>query len=82
MYKHIQALMAKESITAEERAVLDNLTSEFSAMLSADYMMGKNLPYWGDSAQPRKTYYMMKPAIASPNNSIMYSNSIHYVLAK
>ena len=23
-------------------------------------MMGKNLPHWGESAQPSKTYYMMK----------------------
>ena len=47
-------------MTAEEKAVLDDLTGEFSVMLSADYMMGKNLPYWGESAQPGKTYYMMK----------------------
>lgn len=23
-------------------------------------MMSKNLPYWGESAQPGKTYYLMK----------------------
>ena len=36
------------------------LKREFSAFISADYMMGKNLPHWGESAQPSKTYYMMK----------------------
>ena len=31
-----------------------------SAFISADYMMSKNLPYGGESAQPGKTYYLMK----------------------
>ena len=49
--------MCKEERTAVE---LEGLTDQFSALISADYMMGKNLPFWGESAQPGKTYYMMK----------------------
>lgn len=36
------------------------LQSEYSAFASADYMMSKNLPFWGESPQPAKTYYQMK----------------------
>ena len=39
---------------------LEALKKSFCAFVSADYMMGKNLPYWGESAQPSKTYYMIK----------------------
>jgi len=59
-YKQIVSLMGKEKLTPDEEVRLEGLTNNFSALLSADYMMGKNLPYWGESAQPGKTYYMMK----------------------
>ena len=59
MYKQISSLLDKER-TAEEDIELESLTDNFSALISADYMMGKNLPFWGESAQPGKTYYMMK----------------------
>ena len=36
------------------------MQKNFSTFLSADYMMSKNLPYWGESAQPGKTHYLMK----------------------
>ena len=36
------------------------LQDSFSAFVSADYMMSKNLPFWGESPQPAKTYYQMK----------------------
>ena len=39
---------------------LQTMQEDFTAFISADYMMSKNLPYWGDSAQPGKSYYMMK----------------------
>ena len=40
--------------------MLQKLQSEYTAFISADYMMSKNLPFWGESPQPAKTYYMMK----------------------
>ena len=40
--------------------MLTKLQSEYSAFVSADYMMSKNLPFWGESPQPAKTYYQMK----------------------
>ena len=43
-----------------EKANLKRLQKSFSAFISADYMMSKNLPYWGESAQPGETYYLMK----------------------
>lgn len=39
---------------------LQELQHDYSAFISADYMMGKNLPFWGESPQPAKTYYQMK----------------------
>ena len=56
MYRHISMLLGSEESAAE----LKRLKEVFSAFVSADYMMGKNLPHWGASAQPSKTYYMMK----------------------
>ena len=53
-------ILQQQNLTAVKSAELEKLKSEFSAFISADYMMGKNLPYWGESAQPSKTYYMMK----------------------
>ena len=43
-----------------EDVMLTELQSEYSAFVSADYMMSKNLPFWGESPQPAKTYYQMK----------------------
>ena len=59
MYRHISMLLGSE-LTQETVAELKRLKEVFSAFVSADYMMGKNLPHWGASAQPSKTYYMMK----------------------
>lgn len=58
-YMRIPMLEEQQS-TPENRAELNKLKENFSAFVSADYMMGKNLPFWGNSAQPSKTYYMMK----------------------
>ena len=58
-YRRI-CIQQQQNLTAVKSAELEKLKSEFSAFISADYMMGKNLPYWGESAQPSKTYYMMK----------------------
>ena len=52
--------MQQLELTPVRLAELEKLQSEYSAFISADYMMGKNLPHWGKSAQPSKTYYMMK----------------------
>lgn len=58
-YEHI-CIMQQQDVTQDRSAELEKLKREFSAFISADYMMGKNLPHWGESAQPSKTYYMMK----------------------
>lgn len=58
-YKHICTLQ-QQDLTPDKSAELEKLQTKFSAFISADYMMGKNLPHWGESAQPSKTYYMMK----------------------
>ena len=53
-------MLQQQELTPHKAAELEKLTKEFSAFISVDYMMGKNLPHWGKSAQPSKTYYMMK----------------------
>ena len=58
-YMHIN-LLQQQDLDNEQSARLEELKKSFCAFVSADYMMGKNLPYWGESAQPSKTYYMMK----------------------
>ena len=40
--------------------MLHTLQAEYTAFLSADYMMSKTLPFWGESPQAAKTYYQMK----------------------
>ena len=54
------SMLEKQPSTPKNTAELNKLKKTFSAFISADYMMGKNLPHWGSSAQPSKTYYMMK----------------------
>ena len=58
-YNRISKLLASE-LTPETSAELETLKKKFCAFISADYMMGKNLPHWGESAQPSKTYYSMR----------------------
>lgn len=53
-------MLLESKPTPETVVELNRLQDTFSAFVSADYMMGKNLPHWGVSAQPSKTYYMMK----------------------
>lgn len=59
MYCHISTLLRSE-LTPGAAAELTRLKDSFSAFVSADCRMDKNLPHWGVSAQPLKTYYMMK----------------------
>ena len=59
-YLRISKLLAKEHRTESENATLEELQGEYSTFVSADYMMGKNLPFWGESPQPATTYYQMK----------------------
>ena len=58
-YRRI-CILQQQDLPPVKSAELKKLKREFSAFISADYTMGKNLPYWGESAQPSKTYYMMK----------------------
>ena len=59
-YAQITSLLSRSCRTKNEDATLSELQREYSAFVSADYMMSKNLPYWGESPQPAKTYYQMK----------------------
>ena len=59
-YTKITYLIKKQKRTRTEEKQLKRLQNSFSAFISADYMMSKNLPFWGESPQPAKTYYQMK----------------------
>ena len=59
MWKQIQSLVAKASLTAEEEE-LATKKHAFTLILSADYQQSKLIPYWGSSAQPGSTYYLQK----------------------
>lgn len=59
-YTKITSLLSKENRNRNEEKQLKRLQDTFSAFVSADYMMSKNLPFWGESPQPAKTYYQMK----------------------
>ena len=59
-YAHITSLLSKNDRTRAEEVKLTELKDRYSAFVSADYMMSKNLPFWGESPQPAKTYYQMK----------------------
>lgn len=59
-YTKITSLLSKESRTRAEEKQLKKLQDSFSAFVSADYMISKNLPFWGETPQPAKTYYQMK----------------------
>ena len=56
----ITSLLSKEKRTKSEENQMKRLQDSFSAFISADYMISKNLPFWGESPQPAKTYYQMK----------------------
>ena len=56
-YTKITCLLKKQNRTKTEEKQLKRLQNSFSAFISADYMMSKNLPFWGESPQPAKTYY-------------------------
>ena len=58
-YIQISALQQRSKLTPSAKANLKRLQN-FGVFISADYMMSKKLPYWGESAQPGKTYYLMK----------------------
>ena len=57
--KYVQITSHKQH-TEAENAMLMTLQEEYSAFVSADYMMSKNLSFWGESPQPAKMYYQMK----------------------
>ena len=59
-YTKITSLLKKQNRTKTEEKQLKKLQDSFAAFISADYMMSKNLPFWGESPQPAKTYYQMK----------------------
>ena len=61
MWKQVQSLVAKASLTAEEEEELATKKHAFTLILRcADYQQSKLIPYWGNSAQPGSTYYLQK----------------------
>ena len=58
-YTEITSLLKKDRTSAEEKRLL-MLQKNYSGFVSADYMMSKNLPFWGELPQPAKMYYQMK----------------------
>ena len=47
-------------LTGDEEEKLAVMKHKFNLVLSADYQMGKLVPYWGQSPQPGSTYYLQK----------------------
>lgn len=47
-------------LTGDEKEKLVTMKHKFNLVLSADYQMGKLVPYWGQSPQPGSTYYLQK----------------------
>ena len=54
------ALESKPGLTEEEAGKLHSLKNKFNLVVSADYQMGKLIPYWGYSPQPGSAYYLQK----------------------
>ena len=59
-WNEITALESKPDLTEEETGKLQSLKNKFNLVVSADYQMGKLIPYWGYSPQPGSTYYLQK----------------------
>ena len=59
-WNDIIALESKSDLTEEEERILSSLKNKFNVVVSADYQMGKLVPYWGYSPQPGSTYYLQK----------------------
>lgn len=59
-WNEIAALESKTDLTEEETGKLHSLKNKFNLVVSADYQMGKLIPYWGYSPQPGSTYYLQK----------------------
>ena len=59
-WKEITTLDEKSHLSEEEAKKLRSLKNKFNIVISADYQMGKLVPYWGLSAQPGSTYYLQK----------------------
>ena len=59
-WKEILDLVEKPCLTETESTELATLKHKFNLVLSADYQMGKLVPYWGESPQPGSTYYFQK----------------------
>jgi len=58
-WKEISELSKKSNLN-EEAQKLECLKNKFNLVCSADYQMGKLIPYWGFTAQPSSTYYLQK----------------------
>ena len=59
-WNEISELSKKSTLSEEEAQKLESLKNKFNLVCSADYQMGKLIPYWGCTAQPSSTYYLQK----------------------
>ena len=56
------------------------LQNNFHAFISADYMMSKNLPYRGETAQPAKTYYYQMKLVCDVFGIVNHCDGKNYTL--
>ena len=59
-WERILEFVEKPCLTETEDRELATLKHKFNLVVSADYQMGKLVPYWGESPQPGSTYYFQK----------------------
>ena len=59
-WKKILEFVENPCLSETEARELATLKHKFNIVLSADYQMGKLVPYWGESPQPGSTYYYQK----------------------
>ena len=59
-WERIVKLSDKPNLQQSEQTELGMLKHKFNLVVSADYQMGKLVPYWGESPQPGSTYYYQK----------------------
>ena len=59
-WKEIESLEEKQERTEQEEDTLEMLKHTFTAVISVDYQMQKQVPHWSHSPQPGATYYLQK----------------------
>ncbi len=57
-WAEIVELDGRPELTDDKEEKLVAMKHKFNLVLSADYQMGKLIPYWGQSPQPASTCYL------------------------